>query len=457
MSRGRWYVLAGLALVTVAVVVLDVTGVIFDPEDPVVVAPLVRLPDVDPAQPALPAAGDAAPDDARRLVRAVRRALADDALGPRVAAFVGSVGGDVMLADQAERTGIPASTLKLLTALAVLDRLGSDTRLATAVVAGPDPAELVLVGGGDATLRSKSPGRGEPPAASLETLARRAAATLRADGVTRVRLSYDDTLFTGPAVAESWEPTYVSSGVIAPVTALMVDQGLVDPAGGSLAREPDPAAAAAAAFAVRLQDRGIRVSGQIAPQAADDGVALVAQVQSPPAAALVERMLTESDNQLAEALGRLAAAAAGDPASFDGAAAVLVDAAADRGADLADAVVLDASGLSRDNRMPPLALASVLQLAAADPALRPVTEGLPVGGLSGTLADRFLSPPADVGAGLVRGKTGTLTGVSAEAGLVLSCQGDLLVFAFMADEVPFDTESARSALDEAAAALGSCP
>ena len=36
--------------------------------------------------------------------------------------------------------------------------------------------------------------------------------------------------------SRAWEPTYVTSGVIAPVTALMVDQGRVTPDGA--ARSP---------------------------------------------------------------------------------------------------------------------------------------------------------------------------------------------------------------------------
>lgn len=457
MSKARWYVVAALALLTASVVVLDATGVIFGEEVEPVALPVVQPPAVSDAVPALAAASDLAPDDARRLARAVRQALADPALGPEVAAFVATPGGEVLLDDGAEQAGTPASTLKLLTALAVLDRLGPDAKITTAVVAGPEPDEVVLVGGGDATLRTLAPDTDAPRSASLEQLAGRTAAALRADGVRRIRLGYDDTLFTGPAVAPSWEPTYVSSGVVAPVTALMADQGLVDPYSGSLARESDPAAAAAAAFADQLRARGIRVRGSVDAVAAQAGSAPVAQVQSPPAAVLVERMLTDSDNQLAEALGRLAAAAGGDPASFDGAAATLVDVAADRGADLSDALVFDASGLSRDNLLPALALAAVLQQAVTDPSLRPVTEGLPVAALSGTLTDRFVDDPEAMGAGLVRGKTGTLTGVSAEAGLVLGCDGDVLVFAFMADSVPYDTESARTALDTAAAALASCP
>ena len=49
-------------------------------------------------------------------------------------------------------------------------------------------------------------------------------------------------LFTGPSVSPAWEPTYVTSGVIAPVTALMTDQGRVTPDGDARLARPGVAA-----------------------------------------------------------------------------------------------------------------------------------------------------------------------------------------------------------------------
>ena len=77
-------------------------------------------------------------------------------------------------------------------------------------------------------------------------------------------------------------------------------------------------------------------------------------------------------------------------------------------------------------------------------------------GFDGTLADRFTQGAAAEGAGVVRAKTGTLTGISSEAGVTASCDGTLVSYAFVADAVP-DTEAARSVLDRAAAQLAVCP
>jgi D-alanyl-D-alanine carboxypeptidase/D-alanyl-D-alanine-endopeptidase (penicillin-binding protein 4) len=97
-----------------------------------------------------------------------------------------------------------------------------------------------------------------------------------------------------------------------------------------------------------------------------------------------------------------------------------------------------------------------LHFAAEEPALSPILSGLAVAGFNGTLADRFQSGISADGAGVVRAKTGTLTGISAEAGVTTTCDGVLVSFAFVADRVA-DTEAARAVLDEAAATLATCP
>ena len=299
------------------------------------------------------------------------------------------------------------------------------------MVEGESPSELVLVGGGDATL---TVGRGHGkahPTASLFELAR---ATSNAVGDSSVRLAYDDSLFTGPPVSSAWEPTYVSSGVIAPVTALMADQGLVGAQG--LARYADPAAAAAADFAQLLEEEGVVVKGAPRPANASSSAAQIAVVTSPPVGLLVERMLRDSDNQLAEALGRLAAVERDLPGSFSGAVDAIGMAANAHDITVDTDDFYDASGLSRQDLVTATALAGVLSAAATEPDLRPITTGLPVAGFDGTLFDRYLTLPQSKAAGFVRAKTGTLTGVSAEAGLAITCDGELVQFAFLADRVP---------------------
>jgi D-alanyl-D-alanine carboxypeptidase/D-alanyl-D-alanine-endopeptidase (penicillin-binding protein 4) len=87
--------------------------------------------------------------------------------------------------------------------------------------------------------------------------------------------------------------------------------------------------------------------------------------------------------------------------------------------------------------------------------VNPAAYGLPVAAVSGTLLDRFSDSKQRAAIGVVRAKTGTLTGVSSLAGTVVDADGRLLVFAAMADHVK-STTAARTALDRLASTLAAC-
>ena len=126
------------------------------------------------------------------------------------------------------------------------------------------------------------------------------------------------------------------------------------------------------------------------------------------------------------------------------------------GIDLRRATIQDGSGLSRHDRLEAETLVDVLQLAASPdhPDLRSVVTGLPVAAYDGSLAYRFGDSRAR---GLVRAKTGTLTGTSALAGLTTNAKGRVLVFAFVSNHVKYArTLDTRAALDRLASALATC-
>jgi serine-type D-Ala-D-Ala carboxypeptidase/endopeptidase (penicillin-binding protein 4) len=398
------------------------------------------------------------------------RALLDGpALGPGVgAALVDAATGDVVL-DQDDATArTPASIAKLTTTAAALLTLGPGRRLATRVVAGATPGEVVLVGAGDATLTVAKPKAGDyPRRASLSALADATAAALRSGPVgasatatpsatpaaPSITVRVDDSLFSGPAVAPDWPATYVSSGVVSPVDALAVDAGRVRP--GSDAREPDPAIAAGRDLARLLVARGIDVTGVVSRTTAAAGGRTLAQVLSPTVAELVELDLSTSDNDLAEALLRLTAIGRGRPGSFAAGTKTVTEVLATLGVPTAGLDLRDGSGLARRSAIAPVTLARLLQVAAgaAHPVLRTLVTSLPVAGFSGTLAFRYTRPPSDSAAGLVRAKTGTLTGVSTLAGLTEQ-SGHTMLFVVMSDHVPIGgTVAAREALDRFAAAV----
>lgn len=382
----------------------------------------------------------------------------DPALGViRTGIVLDAVTGRRLFGHQADQPTAPASTMKIATAVAALETLGPDYTIPTTVVPGPRPGTIVLVGGGDPTLTAAAPSPGADPSAqpaSLATLADATARALHARGATKVKLAYDTSRYTGPVL----HPIGIN-GNIAPVTPLMTDEGRVDPdSTESAPRVPDPAASAAQRFAGMLQARGITVTGTSSSDAAAFGPS-IAQVRSMPLSALVERMLTNSDNDIAEALARQTAIGAHQPAGFSGGTQAASRALAKLGLPLGGTVFLDGSGLDRDDRLTADLLSRLLATAAspAHPELRSVLSGLPIAGFTGTLSDRFnASEHGGAGAaGLVHAKTGTLTGVNTLAGTVVDADGRLLVFAFMTSGTS-DPNAAVAALDRLATAVTGC-
>jgi D-alanyl-D-alanine carboxypeptidase/D-alanyl-D-alanine-endopeptidase (penicillin-binding protein 4) len=347
----------------------------------------------------------------------------------------------------------PASTLKLLTAAAALHALGPSYRFTTATRLIGNT--LYLVGGGDPTLaESTSPHdvpAAYPPPATLRDLAQQTAKTMQPPAQT-FRLRVDDSLWSGPALAKGWSPGYVTEGDVTRPSALELDGGRLRPGEFDSPRTADPASQTAAAFVALLRKDGVTVRGPVASHAAPATATDLAHVSSPPLAALVQRMLTDSDNDLAEAIGRAVALHDHQPATFAGEVAALTTELTALGVPTDALSLEDASGLSHDDAVAPTTLVGVLRAATADPELRPLLEGLPVAGFTGTLADRYRGKQSGAGTGYVRAKTGSLTGVNTLAGLAVDTSGRLLVFALLGSGTT-QTDAVQKSLDAAASAL----
>ncbi len=405
------------------------------------------------------------------VAAALSAGLGSAALGPDVAAVVTDLStGRVLFSQNGSAPFTPASTAKLAVAVAALDVLGPSDRLRTRVVAGRRPSAIVLVGGGDPTLAAGPPPAADyPQPATLASLAAATASALRARHVARVRLSYDTSLYSGPGLAPGWPASYVSTGNVTPIQSLEVDQGRLTASGAPQdADDPQnfrprtltPAADAARAFAAFLARDGIRVAGPVSQAVAGPGNRTLASVSSPPLAQIVQWMLMESNNVIAENLARQVAIATGAPASFSGAAAA-EEKVLRRVGVTASVSLVDGSGLSPDDRIAPDALVKIIQLAAAAarPRLRAAITGLPVAGFAGTLAPgaSVFGPVGNAALGLVRAKTGNLSTVAALAGLADARDGQLLDFAIMADGLRAkDLAAAGADLAGLATALAGC-
>ncbi|MFC8655524.1 D-alanyl-D-alanine carboxypeptidase/D-alanyl-D-alanine-endopeptidase [Streptomyces parvus] len=396
-----------------------------------------------PSAPAvLPALGTTthdAPQDAAALRDTLAPLIGDPGLGDEVAASVIDTATGEQVYEQGATTPMtPASTIKIATATAALSVLGPDHRIATTAALSPDSRTVTLVGGGDPTLSR----------AALRAMAADTADALREEDRDSVRLAYDISRYTGPVL----HPISPNEN-IAPVTALMVNEGRLDDTDrGTAERSKDPAGDAARTFAAALKKAGVKVSGAPREARAADEARTVATHRSAPLDALVERTLTNSDNDIAEALARQTAIAKGESASFAGARRAVTNELKKLKVPMAGTHFADGSGLDRRDRATPALLTALLARAADPdrPGLRPVLTGLPIAGFSGTLGGRYA--PDAAGTGLIRAKTGTLRGVNSLAGTVVDRQGRLLAFAFLASGSIHATE-AEPALDALATAL----
>ncbi|WP_238547204.1 D-alanyl-D-alanine carboxypeptidase/D-alanyl-D-alanine endopeptidase [Actinoplanes friuliensis] len=400
-----------------------------------------------------------------------------DAIGPLVKApalgnqvnvsVVDTATSESLFEQNADTMTTPASTTKLLTAATVLAARGPAYRLSTRVVAGPNPGEVVLIGGGDPTLSVNAKGQ-FPGAARLDKLADQVSKALAGQKPTKVII--DTSLYTGPLTAKGWDSDVISGGQVSRIQSLMTNAGRIKPVHNDFGGDPrfnDPAMAAGRAFAKELGLPSGAVAKGKAPAAAETPASTgpstapgteLGKVDSPPLVHVVDWMLEQSDNVIAEAMARQVALAAGQEASFEGAAAAMVAKLGELELPGDEANLYDASGLSRHNGISPKLLTDVLTLAASGkhPELSAMFGGLPVAGWSGTLRTRFATPsPNKVGQGLVRAKTGSLTGVNTISGQVVTKDGRLLVFAIMADATG-ESGAARQALDKIAAKLVTC-
>ena len=359
--------------------------------------------------------------------------------------------GKVLYAHNPTRPHIPASTMKLLTATAALSILGPEHTFETSVVS-PQRGQIILVGGGDPYL-AREASADFPRRATITGLAHATASRLKQDNITKVSLGYDASLFSGPAWNSHW-PSYYDHSV-SRTSALLVDEGRV----GAVSPSPhprDPAKEAAAAFSGALSKQGIKVTTTQRTRAAESAPT-ISRVSSMRLERIVEHILQVSDNDASEVIFRQAAVGAGKAGSIAEATEVVQSELTKLGVWEPGMTINDGSGLSRQTKVSAGSLVKLLRLAADEqhPELRAVITGLPVAGVEGSLRIRYSDHESLTGRGVVRGKTGTLNKVRAQAGFVRTTDGSLLVYAFLINK-PKNEYNARVWLDRVTAAISTC-
>lgn len=394
---------------------------------------------------------------------------ADDSLSSRLAghakdpviagglaySVVDADSGEVIAERDADTPRPPASTLKLLTASALLRSVDGDSRLRTRAVL--EGSTLTLVGEGDMTLTSKR----------LDELAKDAAELARTNDVTTVDLRLDTSALPG-GDNPAWGDNGRAGGWVTPTAALAVDEGWLD--GEQYGKKSaDPEKDAAEEFAARLEKHGVKVSGDVRPGRAPQvgGDAQEAITRSAPLRDILQHALETSDNTLAELMAHLVARSQGMEATPENAAKAVGAEVRALGKevgvpaeDLDALVVRDGSGLSTQDRVPPRMLSAILGEVSSGgaPQLEPLLYDVPVAGLSGTLADRFGHEDAAWARGVVRGKTGYLAGTSALAGVTVLPDGRTVAFDIVVHGFDgADADEAKAASDDVAAELVRAP
>ena len=100
----------------------------------------------------------------------------------------------------------------------------------------------------------------------------------------------------------------------------------------------------------------------------------------------------------------------------------------------------DGSGMSTYNRVAPRGVVKMLHWISQQPWGAQWRETLPIGGVDGTLRNRFKGTPLE---GKVFAKTGTLNATNAVAGYMTAASGKALIFAFYANDIPADASSTK--------------
>jgi serine-type D-Ala-D-Ala carboxypeptidase/endopeptidase (penicillin-binding protein 4) len=341
--------------------------------------------------------------------------------------------GQTVYSSNPGRSLLPASAEKLPVSFAALRVLGPRHRFRTEVVGTGSRAGAVwrgnlwLVGFGDPTLARTD----------LARLAGKFATT----GIRRIegRVFGDDTHFDDRRDGLGWKPSYL--GVESrPIAALSV-------AGVRLTGMHGSAVGAARAYVDALERRGIAVSGRSGSRPAPHAALPIVFDLSEPLSAIVRQLNGESDNFAAEMVLKELGATISLRGSSATGARVVRSALRAAGVPLAGVRIADGSGLSRFDRLTVDALAAILRVGAADPAIRDAfIASLAVAGVSGTLERRLDVRPTR---GQVIAKTGTTRRASALAGFVRR----RYLFAILQNGSPVPYWTAREAQDRFVTAL----
>ncbi|MEL6786126.1 MAG: D-alanyl-D-alanine carboxypeptidase/D-alanyl-D-alanine-endopeptidase [Cyanobacteria bacterium J06607_15] len=405
---------------------------------------------------------------------------------------VQTLAGDSLYSLDGDKFFNPASAAKLLVSAAGILELGAQYRIETPIYSGGTPPvldSLRLKGQGDPTISSQS----------LKDIVHQ----LQDKGIKRIEnLIIDDSYFAPPAINPTWEwvdvhsyfATAANSTILNQntVTLTLLPQEIGQPVKfwwndaiaasqwqvinqattgeadleyaveidgdlgkpllklrGELAvnERPDvwdlavvdPAQYFLETLRLYLSQGGIKVDRGIVVEQQETYVdTKLTAIDAPPLSKILAGINQESNNLYAEVLGKILAQKMQVDTPIDAVNQTLERLSIDS----ENYVLIDTSGLSRQNLVTPQTLVAVLQLMSQDSDYR---ESLAVAGTSGTLKRRFVDTPIQ---GKLWAKTGTLTGVGALSGYLQTQHRGLLAFSVLVNNSELEHREIRRAIDE---------
>lgn len=181
-----------------------------------------------------------------------------------------------------------------------------------------------------------------------------------------------------------------------------------------------------------MQQRGMTVEGNVTEGKVPEGAKQLVEFESLPLWQVVWGMNKFSNNFVADQLlKKVGAEVWGAPGTLQKGISALEDSLEDIGIPRKSYVIQDGSGLTRQTRVTPNHLVTVLKSAWKDFSISSeFSSSFGIAGEDGTLRNRFPSSTR----GFIRAKTGTLDGVTALAGYLQTVDGEMVAFAILLND-----------------------
>jgi D-alanyl-D-alanine carboxypeptidase/D-alanyl-D-alanine-endopeptidase (penicillin-binding protein 4) len=329
---------------------------------------------------------------------------------------------------------IPASNTKLFTTAVALSELGGDFLINTKIFIDDKEIKDGVVRG---NIYLKGYGNGMFDSGDLDKMVKE----LKKYGIKKINGSVigDDSYFDEVYMRDDWIDDEVRSVNLPPVSALVYNRNSV--ASQVVKRRKkvvtvfnkmsNPPLQIAGIFRNKLIAEGISIAGGTASGKTPDKAKLLSTF-SIPLKEFIKVVNKRSDNFLAECLFKiLGAERCGCQGNAFYSTQAVLTFIADNGIYAKGTAIVDGSGISRYNQITPVALVGILEKLYFDiKNFDDFYRSLSVAGIDGTLRGRMYGSKAYNN---MRGKTGTLNGVSSITGYVKNLKGEDIIVSIIFD------------------------